>query len=84
MAISTDSQSLTARLAGLKSTIEQGRTEKARAEATLEGLNRQEAEIVAELAEMGVTPENLDAEIKSLREKVDAGLAEAEKLLRGE
>lgn len=76
--------SLTARLESLKSTIQRGQTEKARAEATLEQLGKQEAEIVAELTALGVTPDGLDAEIERLRREVEAGLAEAERLLNGD
>ena len=83
MAVNTQGLSLTQRLESLKQSIERGKTEKARAEATLESLQRQEAEIHAELAELGVLPENLEAEIKRVRETVEQGLQEAERLLQG-
>ena len=83
MAINTQGLSLTQRLESLKNSIEKGKTERARAEATLESLQKQEAEIHAELAELGVSPENLEAEIKRVRETVEQGLAEAERLLQG-
>ena len=74
---------VTERLESLKRQIEQGKTEKTRAETNLESLNKQKAEIYAELAELGVKPEGLDAEIERLKVEIDAGLAEAERLLRG-
>jgi len=50
----------------------------------LEALEKQRKEIEAELAELGVKPDHLDAEIEKLRDEIDAGLAEAEGLLRGD
>ena len=70
------------RLQNLKSTIERGRTEVARAEATLESLQKQEAEIHNQLREMGVEPENLDAEIERLKAEVAEKLNQAEALLQ--
>lgn len=69
------------RLQNLKNTIERGRTEVARAEATLESLQKQEAEIHSQLREMGVEPENLDAEIARLKAEVAEKLSQAEALL---
>ena len=83
MAINTQGLSLTQRLESLKQSVERGKNERARAEATLESLQKQEAEIHAELAELGVAPENLEAEIKRVRETVEQGLLEAERLLQG-
>ena len=74
---------VTERLENLKRQIEQGKTEKTRAEANLESLEKQRAEIEAELAEMGVKPDELDSEIEKLRGEIEAGLSEAERLLRG-
>jgi len=71
----------TARLQDLKSTIERGRTEVARAEATLESLQKQEAEIHGQLRELGVAPENLEAEIARLQAEVAEKLSKAEALL---
>lgn len=71
----------TVRLQNLKNTIERGRTEVARAEATLESLQKQEAEIHSQLREMGVEPENLDAEIARLKAEVAEKLSQAEQLL---
>lgn len=69
------------RLQNIKSTIERGRTEKARAEATLEALDKQEREIHAQLEALGVTPENLDTEIERLKAEIAEKLSQAEALL---
>lgn len=79
MPTSASSDSL--RLEQLKSTIERGKTEKARAEATLETLQKQEAEIHRQLAELGVAPENLEAEIETLKAQIAEQLSKAEQLL---
>lgn len=72
----------TIRLQNLKGLIERGRTEVARAEATLESLQKQEAEIHAQLRELGVEPENLDAEIARLKADIAEKLNQAEALLQ--
>jgi chromosome segregation ATPase len=74
---------VTSRLNALKSQIEQGKTEKAKAEANLEIYTKQKEELVKQLAEMGVTPETLDAEIAKLDQEIAAGLDQAEVLLKG-
>ncbi len=71
------------RLQNIKATIERGRTEKARAEATLESLQKQEEEIHRQLAELGVEPENLEAEIERLQAEIADLLSKAEQLLEG-
>lgn len=75
---------ITDRLESLKADIDRGKTEKTRAETTLESLNKQRKEIEAELKALGVKPENLDAEIERLDKEIREGLVEAERLLRGE
>lgn len=75
---------VTERLESLKSQIEQGKSEKVRAETNLESLEKQRKEIVAELAELGVKPDQLDQEIERLKSEIEAGLSEAEGLLRPE
>ena len=74
---------ITARLNNLKAQIDQGKTEKTRAETNLESYTKQRDEVVAEMAELGVTPETVDAEIARLDAEVEADLAKAEELLRG-
>lgn len=70
------------RLQNLKALIEKGRTEVARAEATLESLQRQEAEIHAQLRQFGVEPDQLDAEIARLKAEIAEKLSQAEALLQ--
>lgn len=74
-------QDVLTRLNALKAQIEQGKNEKARAEANKETYEKQKQEIIAQLAELGVTPENLDAEIQRLDTEIQQGLAKAEELL---
>ena len=71
------------RLNSLKAEIERGKTEKTRAETNLESYTRQKDEVVAQMAEMGVTPETVDAEITKLDQEITDNLAKAEELLRG-
>ena len=74
---------VTARLNSLKSQIETGKVEKTRAETNLQNYTKQRDEVVKEMAELGVTPETVDAEIARLDAEVEADLAKAEELLRG-
>lgn len=71
------------RLNTLKSKIEQGKAEKAKAEANIETYTKQKEEIVAQLAELGVQPEGLDAEIQRLEQEIEISLTKAEELLQG-
>jgi chromosome segregation ATPase len=74
---------VTARLNNLKAQIEKGKVEKTRAETNLALYTKQRDEIIAQLAELGVTPEGLDAEIARLDQEIAENLARAEELLRG-
>ena len=74
-------QDVLTRLNSLKAQIEQGKNEKARAEANKETYEKQKQEIINQLAELKVTPENLDAEIARLDTEIQQGLAKAEQLL---
>jgi len=73
----------TARLNNLKSQIEQGKTEKTRAETNLESYTKQRDEVVAEMQELGVTPETVDQEIEKLEQEIEDSLKQAEELLQG-
>ena len=74
-------QDILTRLNNLKAQIEQGKNEKARAEANKETYEKQKQEILNQLAEMQVSPENLNAEIARLDTEIQQGLAKAEQLL---
>ena len=79
--LSTTGSNEAIRLENIKQTIERGKTEVARAEATLESLAKQEADIHRQLADLGVAPENLEAEIESLKAQIAELLSKAEQLL---
>ena len=74
-------QDVLTRINSLKAQIDQGKNEKARAEANKETYEKQKQEITAQLAELQVAPENLDAEIQRLDSEIQQGLAKAEQLL---
>ena len=72
-----------ARLNSLKIQIEKGKEERTRAQTNLETYTKQRDELIAQLAELGVTPDNLDSEIARLDQEIEANLARAEQLLKG-
>lgn len=72
------------KLQNLKTRIEKAREDKARAEATIEQLDTQRKQIVTELAELGVTEEQLPGEIDRLEREIEEQLASAEALLGGQ
>lgn len=74
-------EELTQKLNGLKAKVQQAQTDKAKAEANLESLTKQRDQVIGELTELGVAPENLDAEIARLTEEIATNLAKAEQLL---
>lgn len=69
------------RLESLKTRAEQGKTQKAKAEATLEQLNKQKEQIISELTELGVSPDSLGAEIQKLETEIIDDTKAAESLL---
>jgi len=71
------------RLNNLKEQIERGKIEKTRAETNLQTYEKQRDEVVTEMAEFGVTPETVDAEIERLDKEIEDGLRQAEELLGG-
>ena len=71
----------TIRLQNLKSNIDLGKTQKARAEATLTELQKQETSLKEQVKAQGVEPENLDQTIANLEADIAKGLSEAERLL---
>jgi chromosome segregation ATPase len=83
MTMTNTNGDITVRLNSLKSQIDKGKTEKTRAEANLESYTKQRDEVVAEMQELGVTPETVDAEIERLDKKIEESLKQAEELLRG-
>ncbi|NLV75536.1 MAG: hypothetical protein GX023_00895 [Tissierellia bacterium] len=65
----------------LKDNLEKAKNLKYKAEARLEQLNNQQAEIIEELNSLGVNPENLDEEIKKLTLEIDELFKKANTLL---
>lgn len=65
----------------LKDNLEKAKSLKYKAEARLEQLNNQEQEIIKELKNLGVNPEDLEREIKKLKLEIDKLFEEANTLL---
>lgn len=65
----------------LKEDLDKAKTLKYRAEAKLEQLKNQEKDLIDELVELGVNPNNLDNEIRKLSEEINSLFEEASKLL---
>lgn len=65
----------------LKESLEKAKDLKYKAEARLEQLNKQEKEIIEELNELGVKPENLNKEIEKLTSEIENLFKEANDLL---
>jgi len=80
--ISNNNGNIAARLDALKKQIESGKIEKTRAETNLESYTKQRDEIVAQMADLGVTPETVNAEIERLDQEIKDGLRQAEELLK--
>lgn len=65
----------------LKDNLEKAKSLKYRAEARLDQLKLQEEEIINELKDLGVKPEDLESEIKSLTDEINKLFQEANELL---
>lgn len=65
----------------LRESLEKAKSLKYRAEARLEQLNKQEEEIIKELKDLGVKPEELDNEINKLTNEINGLFKEANELL---
>lgn len=68
-------------LNNLKADLEKAKDLRYRAEARLEQLNKQEEEIIEELKELGVKPEDLENEINTLTLDIQKLFKEANELL---
>ena len=71
------------RLDTLKKQVEEAKEAKAKAEANLETYQKQREEIIKEMSELGVAPDNIEDEIKKIDKAVEENLDAAEKLLNG-
>ncbi len=65
----------------LKENLEKAKSLKYRAEARLEQLKQQEDDIIKELKELGVKPEDLESEIENLTTDINKLFIEANELL---
>lgn len=65
----------------LKSAIEKAKTERAKAEANKETLEKRREELLAECKALGVEPEDLAAEIERLDTAIQDGLKQARELI---
>lgn len=65
----------------LKENLEKAKSLKYRAEARLEQLKQQEKEIIKELDELGVKPEDLEGEITKLNTEINSLFKESKDLL---
>lgn len=72
------------RLQNIKAALEKAKTDRARAEATKENLEKQRDAIVEEIRSMGFEPENLDATIAELDAAIQADLSKLEQLIPAE
>lgn len=70
-----------ARIAQLKERIKQATGNKIRFEERLQRLQSEREQLLRQLAELGVKPEQLDDEIKRLQGEIEALLREADALL---
>lgn len=65
----------------LKDNLERAKSLKYRAEARLEQLKKQEEDIIGELKELNVKPEELEEEIQKLTNEINVLFKEANELL---
>lgn len=65
----------------LKDSLDKAKSLKYKAEARLEQLNNQQQEIIKELKELGVNPEDLEEEISKLTKEIDTLFKKANELL---
>ena len=65
----------------LKDNLEKAKSLKYKAVARLEQLNNQQQEIIKDLKNLGVNPEDLEEEIKKLKSEIDELFKEANNLL---
>lgn len=69
------------RLEDLKKTLDKATNLKYKAEARLEQLNNQKKEIIEELNELKIDPDNLEDEIKKLENEIEELFTKADSLL---
>lgn len=74
----------TERINAAKAALDKAKTDRARAEATKESLEKQRDSIINEVKAMGVDPDKLDDTIAELNRCIEADLARLEELIPAE
>ncbi len=69
------------RINELKDRLEIAKKKKIKAETRLEELQNQRNDIISQLKELGVVPENLDGEIDSLKKEIEGLIKDVEGML---
>lgn len=72
----------TQRLESLKDNLDKAKLNKVKYEERLNILIKEQEDIIKEIKSLGIEPENLDAEIKSLENEIAKDIEKAESLLR--
>lgn len=72
----------TNRLEALKDSLDKAKLNKVKYEERLNILLNDRENILKEIKALGIEPENLEAEIKNLENKIAADIAKAEELLK--
>lgn len=69
------------RFNNIKERLAKAKEEKNRAEIALESLEKQKEDILNQLKELNIDPENLESEITRLQNQIEQDLQKAEELL---
>lgn len=72
----------TNRLEALKDSLDKAKLNKVKYEERLNILLNDRDNIIKEIKALGIEPENLEAEIKNLENKIDTDITKAEELLK--
>lgn len=73
----------TNRLEALKDSLDKAKLNKVKYEERLNILLNDRENIIKEIKTLGIEPENLEAEIKNLENKIATDITKAEELLKG-
>ena len=65
----------------IKEILDKGKNMRIRAEARLEQLNKQKEDILSELKELNVSPDELDVEISKLKSEIEDLMDRAQSLI---
>lgn len=73
----------TQRLETLKENLDKAKLNKVKYEERLNILIKEQEDIIKEIKNLGIAPENLDEEIKNLEKEISKDIEKAESLLSG-